>query len=162
MHPEFVECNKPKDWEESADLRECFSCHWLLVGQQWGLYIIQEQWKTQEKGFLGKSHFTPATSTGLLFLLLPHHQLQMHTPLIPQEHKPHHPWAACTHLLGAFHWHTGALHWSRVLYQDRVLPVWPLFYGLFTARFEKRNLDHWWNSLLSPHWCPWLFCHKKP
>lgn len=163
IHPEIVECNKPKDWEESADLRECFSCHWLLIGQQWGLYIIQEQWKTQQKGFLGKCHLSAATSTGLLFLLLPHHQLQMQTPLIPQGYETHHPRAAstaCPHLLGAFHWHTGALHWSRILYQGRALIVWPPFYGLLTARFQKGDLEHWWSSPLFPHWSPWL-CHKK-
>lgn len=120
MHPETVECSKPKDWEESADLREYFSCQWLLVGQQRDLHIIQEPRKTQQKSFLGKHHFSTATSTGLLFLLLPHHQPQMQIPLIPQGHEPHHPRAvstACIHFLGAFHWHTGNLHWSRILYQ---------------------------------------------
>lgn len=144
MHPETVECNKSKDWEESADLRECFSCQWLLVGQQRDLHIIQEQRKTQQKTFLGKCHFSTATSTGLPFLLLPHHQLQMQIPLIPQGHEPHHPWAvstACIHLLGP-------THREFALEQDflsgRVLLVWSPFYGVLTARFEKRNLDHWW------------------
>lgn len=57
MHPEIVECNKTKDWEESADLGECFSCHWLLIDQQWSLYIIQEPWKTQQKVFLASAAF---------------------------------------------------------------------------------------------------------
>lgn len=48
MHPEIVECNKPKDWEESAELREYFSCHWLLVDQHWGFYL---SFRSSEKHF---------------------------------------------------------------------------------------------------------------
>lgn len=166
MNPEIVECSKPKDWEESADLRECFGCHWLLIGQQWRSLHHSGAVKNTEKEFSWQVPlFHCYLHWYLLFFLLPHHQLQTQTPLIPQGHESHHPWAvsiACTHLLGAVHWHRGALHWNRILYQGRVLLVWPPFYGLLTARFEKRNLDHWWSSPLSPHWSLWLFCHKKP
>lgn len=51
MHPEIVECNKPKDWEESADLRECFSFLWLLVGQWWRSLHHTGAVKNTEKEF---------------------------------------------------------------------------------------------------------------